>query len=129
MPSLRLSKAIEGVAEMLLPPLLEVCPVFLSELMELLLFGVQLCRIVLPRQGDRVHHPAALFPDTSSQIGQRPALAYEIIDHDVLAALDAAFKGGLPGEPSVAVSSGVRHDFGRNYGEVGYGSAISAFSS
>ena len=36
-PSLRLSKAIEGVAEVFSPPLLEVPPMLLSEFTELLL--------------------------------------------------------------------------------------------
>ncbi len=51
-PSLRLSKAVDGVSEMFLPPLFEVLSVFLSEFMEMLIVGGQLSRAGLAGQAD-----------------------------------------------------------------------------
>ena len=102
-PSLRLSRVIEGVAENLLAPVLEACAVFLSERMELLLCGVQLCRLEFSRQGDSAHHPATLFLGPFSQIRQPSALADEIVRHEAIAPLGAAFNGGLTGKTSVTV--------------------------
>ena len=77
-PSLRLSKAVEGVAETLLPPPLELGPVFPSELMDLLLGWIQPRRIWLARQSDCADNLAALLLDPSAQIGQCTALADEV---------------------------------------------------
>ena len=68
--SLRLSKAIEGVAELLAPPALEVAPVLFSEFMKLLLRRIQSGRIGLARQPDRADHCATVVLNPTAQIRQ-----------------------------------------------------------
>ena len=125
-PSLRLSKAIEGVPELLSPPLLEVRAVFLSELMELFLCRVQLRRVGLARQRDRADDDAIALLDPAAQVRQRPALSDEVIHHHVLAArCHLAFEGGLPRETAIAVSAGVWPD--ALSAKVAFGSSLLAF--
>ena len=112
-PSLRLSKAIEGVAEMLAPPLLEVPPVSLSEFMELLLRNLQLGGVRLASQTDRANDVTSLLLDPTAQIGQRAALPDEVVHHHVLAVpFDLAIERSLPGEATIAVGTSVADDIG-----------------
>ena len=103
-PSLRLSKAIEGVAEMFPPPFLEVRAVFPSEFMELFLREIQFCRIWLSGQPGRADDRAALFRDPAAQIRQCAALADEVVHHHILTVFfDFASENRLPCQSSVAV--------------------------
>ena len=98
-PSLRLSKAIEGVAEILAPPPLEVSPVLLSELMELPLRNVQLGGVGLTSQSDRANDLACILLDPASQIGQGAALPDEVIHQAIVPGRTRTRAGGRSGLP------------------------------
>ena len=80
-PSLRLSKAIEGVTEVFAPPLLEVVAVFLFELMDLVLRRVQLRRVGLPSKRERANDPVATLRQPGSQLGECSTLSDKVVHH------------------------------------------------
>ena len=116
-PSLRLSKAIEGVAEVIPPPCFEVRPMPFLEFTYLLPVRAQLGRVGFAGQRNGTDYLAAPVLDPASQIGQCTALADEVVNHHVFAVpIDVTTKSGLASEASVPIRTRVANDIGLHDG-------------
>ena len=108
--SFRPGKALEAEPEILLPPLFKVWPMFLSQCLNLRLIGSQLCRVRLSGQDRSSQHLAALRTDKPYEIGQRPALANEVVDSEILPSWhDRSAEEGLIRQARESVRASVAH--------------------
>lgn len=111
-----MSKAIEGVAEVLAPPPLEAATVSLFDLIDPFLRRTKLGLVRLPGERHCADDPVAPFLQPASQIRKRTALADEIVHHQILSTtLDLALECGLSTKASAAVGTGTTDDVRLDY--------------
>ena len=118
-PSFRVSKAIEGVAEVFLPPRFEVRPVLPSEFMESFLRRVQFGRVRLAGQADCADHQTSLLsrPSRAGSPACRPGRRSRPPSRAGVL-VPRSRRTRLSGEPAVTVGSGVTDNIGLHDGGV-----------